>query len=204
MQRNHSTIPWCRYADDGLAHCKTEQQALQLLEELKQRFKECGLELHPDKTKIVYCKDNRRRGSYSNKSFDFLGYTFRARVCESKQQKNIFVGFTPAVSKAAMKSMRAKVKKDKVYKRGDMSLVQIAQWYNPILQGWLNYYGCYTRSAMSPVFWHFNKTLVQWARRKHLKLKKHKVKAVKFLERIVKKNPWLFVHWRKGMIGAFA
>lgn len=204
MQRHHSIIPWCRYADDGLLHCETEQQAQQMLEELKQRFRECGLELHPDKTKIVYCKDGSRKKKYPSKSFDFLGYTFRGRRCKNNKRNSIFMNFTPAISKVAMKSMRAKVRKDNVRNRADLGLNQIAKWYNPILQGWLNYYGRYSRSAMYPVLRHFNQTLVSWARKKYLKLRRHKIRAAIFLEGIAEKQPSLFVHWRKGMIGAFA
>jgi len=110
MQKNHSGVPWCRYADDGLAHCETEREANQLLVELTNRFKECRLEMHPDKTKIVYCKDGSRRKDYPNTSFDFLGYTFRARLCKNTKRNSMFMNFTPAVSKAAIKSMRAKNK----------------------------------------------------------------------------------------------
>ena len=63
MQHNHPETPWCRYADDGLVHCKTEEQALAMLNQLAQRFNQCGLELHPDKTKVVYCKDKNRSGN---------------------------------------------------------------------------------------------------------------------------------------------
>ena len=102
MKRNYPKIPWCRYADDGLAHCKTEREAQELLQALSKRFAACGLELHPDKTKIVYCKDGSRKGKYPNISFDFLGYTFRARTCKNSKSNTLFVNFTPAVSKTAL------------------------------------------------------------------------------------------------------
>lgn len=204
MQRNYSTIPWCRYADDGLAHCKTLQQAENLLEMLKQRFQECGLELHPDKTKIVYCKDGSRKKEYHNQSFDFLGYTFKARPCRNTKRNTMFMNFTPAVSKNALKSMRATTRKHNVRNRTDLSLVELARWYNPILQGWLNYYGKYTRSGLYPVWRHFNKTLVAWVMRKHKPFRHRKTKASLFLEKISEKKPQLFVHWRVGMQGAFA
>lgn len=203
MQCNHPEMPWCRYADDGLVHCKTEQQAQQLLEELAQRFKECGLELHPVKTKIVYCKDGNRKKDYPNKSFDFLGYTFRARSCRNNKLKVMFTNFTPAVSPSALKSMRAKTRKLNIRNRTELSLNEIGKWYNPILQGWLNYYGRYTCSALYALWRHVNITLISWARSKYLHLKRHKTKAAIFLERIAKKQPWLFVHWRVGMRGAF-
>jgi len=203
MQRNHPGNKWCRYADDGLVHCETKQQAQQLLCELEQRFSQCGLELHPAKTKIVYCKDGKRKEKYINHSFDFLGYTFRQRVCKSKHG-NLFVGFTPAVSKRALKSMRAKTKKLNWRNRTELSLSDIAKKFNPVLQGWLNYYGKYNRSSMYSVWSHFNKTLVCWAMHKYKPLRKRKIRATRFLEKILESNPSLFIHWRIGMVGAFA
>ena len=204
MQRHYPYVPWCRYADDGLAHCNSEEEAQKLLGSLAARFKECGLELHPDKTKIVYCKDGSRRKEYPTKSFDFLGYTFRSRLCKNTKRNSLFMNFTPAVSKGALKSMRATTRKDDLRNRTDLSLDDIARWYNPKLQGWLNYYGKYSRSALYPVWRHFNKTLVAWARRKYKSLQRHKTKAGMFIERISKEQPNLFVHWRAGMQGAFA
>lgn len=204
MKRNHSTIPWCRYADDGLAHCKTEQQARQLLLELEQRFKECGLELHPDKTKIVYCKDGSRKRQYPKTEFDFLGYTFRRRSVRNSKQNRMFVSFTPAVSKSALKSMRAETRKRNFRNRTELNLKDIANMHNPVLRGWIEYYGRYCRSGLYPVFRHFNKTLVAWAMRKYKRFKDRKTQASVFLEKISEKEPRLFAHWKIGMIGAFA
>ena len=204
MGRNHPATPWCRYADDALAHCKTEEEAQQLLAELTTRFKECGLELHPDKTKIVYCKDGSRRKNYPNKSFDFLGYTFQARRCKNTKRNSMFMNFTPAVSKESLKSMRATTKKHNLRNRTDLSLTDIARWYNPTLQGWINYYGKYSRSALYPVCRHFNKTLVAWAMRKYKPFNKRKTRATMFMERMFQKQPCLFAHWRAGMVGGFA
>lgn len=204
MKKMHSNNPWCRYADDGLVHCKSEAEAQAMLEALKKRFEECELELHPVKTRIVYCKDGARKGRCTNKSFDFLGYTFRARACKNTKRNSMFINFTPAVSKTAVKAMRAKIRRDDVRNRTDLSLEEIAKWYNPILQGWLNYYGSYSRSGMYPVWRHFNKTLVAWAVRKYKSYRQRKTWASKFLEGISKRRPMLFVHWRNGMQGAFA
>jgi RNA-directed DNA polymerase len=203
MSREHSEVPWCRYADDGLLHCKTEAEAQLLLSDLSRRFAECGLELHPEKTKIVYCKDSNRKGKYPQKEFTFLGYTFRARRSKNSRDNTIFASFTPAVSKAALKSMRAKTKKYNVRNRTDLELKDIAKWFNPILQGWLNYYGQYNRSSLYQVWRHFNLTLVAWAMKKYKRLNKRKTRAGKFLEMISKKEPTLFAHWRVGMVGVF-
>jgi RNA-directed DNA polymerase len=204
MEKNHPGKPWCRYTDDGLVHVKTEAEAQEMLTALKYRFGECGLELHPVKTRIVYCKDGQRKEKYPNKSFDFLGYTFRARVCKNTKRNKLFVSFTPAVSKTALKTMRAKTREKDLRNRTDLSLNQIAKWYNPVLQGWLNYYGRYYRSGMYPVWRHFNKTLVAWAMRKYKHFNRRTTKASMFLEKVAQKQPQLFVHWRNGMLGGFA
>ena len=204
MQRQNPAVPWCRYADDGVAHCKTEAKAQDLLVALKQRFSECGLELHPDKTKIIYCRDGKRKGTYQNTSFDLLGYTFRSRLVENSKQGGLFTGFTPGVSKNAQKSMRAKTKSFRLYKRSDLSLEDIAIRVNPTLQGWLNYYGKFNPSEMSSIWRHFNKTLVAWAMKKYKRFRGCKTRAAKFIKRIADKQPSLFVHWRSGMQGAFA
>ena len=171
---------------------------------LKKRFEDCGLELHPVKTRIVYCKDEKRNGEYPYKSFDFLGFTFQSRLCKNRTTNKMFVNFTPAVSKTSLKAMRAKTRRDNVRNRVDLNLEEIAKWYNPILQGWLNYYGSYCRSALYPLWRHFNMTLAAWVRMKYKTFWKKKTKAVIFVEKIARQRPGLFAHWRTGMRGAFA
>ena len=125
-------------------------------------------------------------------------------MCKNTKRDTLFVNFTPAVSKKALKAMRTMTRKKGIRNRTDLSLEQIAKWYNPILQGWMNYYGCYSRSGMYPVWRHFNQTLVAWVMRKYKHYNHHKTKAAKLLEKIAKERPQSFVHWRNGMIGAFA
>jgi len=204
MERQYPGTPWCRYADDGLIHCKTERQAQAIEAELAARVAECGLELHPEKTRIVYCKDGSRKGRYPTVQFDFLGYTFRPRVVKNRKRNSLFVSFTPAVSKAALKAMRQTTRKWNFRNRTDLSLMDISRMYNPILRGWLEYYGRFCPSALYPLLRHFNKTLVAWAIRKYRRLKGHKTRASRFLEGIAKRHPGLFIHWRRGMMGAFA
>lgn len=204
MQRNHPGVPWCRYADDGVVHCETGNQAQCLRAELERRFAECELELHPNKTKIVYCKDGGRKGQHSNTQFTFLGYDFRPRLAKSRKRGNFFVGFSPAVSKAAMKSMRTLVRRSNVRNRSDLGLNEIADWFNPIIRGWLQYYGRYWPSAMYPVLRHFNQTLVTWAMRKYKRLRGRRTRAGRFLLAIAQRDPSLFAHWARGMVGQFA
>jgi RNA-directed DNA polymerase len=201
------TLPgkrWCRYADDGLVHCKTEEEALSIKAALQNRFAECGLEMHPVKTQIVYCKDGQRKGKYPNTKFDFLGYTFRRRIVKNNQRNSVFVNFTPAVSVSALKSMRQKLRELNFRNRTDLSLRDISRMYDPILRGWVAYYGKFYPSALYPLFRHFNKTLVAWAMKKYRRLKGHKIRASLFLEKIAKERAHLFVHWHRGMVGAFA
>jgi RNA-directed DNA polymerase len=203
MQRKYPEKLWCRYADDGLVHCDTEEQAQALLTALQLRFAECGLELHPDKTRIVYCRDRRRKGKYQNMSFDFLGYTFRGRNTKSRLSDEIYQSFNPAVSRSSLNAMRAKTKRLNWRNRTDLSLEEIADEYNPVLQGWLNYYGAYTRSGLYPVWRHFNKTLVAWAKKKYKQKVGKVLDASRFMQGIAERTPNLFVHWRRGMIGSF-
>lgn len=203
MERNHPKIRWCRYADDGLVHCLSERQAQELLGSLKQRLGQCGLELHPTKTRIIYCKDDVRKGTYPNIQFDFLGYTFRPRKVKDPKRNRLFVGFTPAVSKLAMKSMRLRVRRSNMQNRSDWSLNDIAHQFNPVLNGWLNYYGRFNPSAMHPVVRHFNQSLVAWAMHKYKQFRRRKTRAGKFLEKIARRDPNLFVHWRRGNVGVF-
>ncbi len=160
MTRNHQEKPWCRYADDGIAHCRTKWSAEKLLIALRQRFVECGLELHPEKTKIVYCQDGKRKGCHQNTKFIFLGYEFRRRMVKGSKGKT-FLSFTPAISKEAKKDINRTIRRTGVRNRSDLSLEQVARWLNPMLNGWINYYGRYNKSALKPIMrqkkFHLNK-----------------------------------------------
>lgn len=201
MQSNHPKKPWCRYADDGLVHCKTEHEAKYMLKVLTKRFAECGLQLHPDKTRIIYCKDNNRTNNYSHTSFDFLGYTFRPRQAKNKNSNQLFMSFTPAVSNKAKKSMRAKMKQYKWHLRSDLELEDIAKQFNPIIKGWINYYGCYCPSAINLIGAHFNSILVKWAMRKFKKLGTSYERAATYIKQTAKCRSGLFSHWDKRMYG---
>jgi RNA-directed DNA polymerase len=135
MTQTFPGIPWGRYADDGLVHCKTEQEAHASKAALAARLTECGVALHPDKTRIVYCKDGSRKGTYPNTQFDFLGYTFRPRVVKNRKRNSVFVNFTPAVSSAALIAMRQTTRRRNFRNRTDLSLEDIARYHNPVLRG---------------------------------------------------------------------
>jgi group II intron reverse transcriptase/maturase len=204
MKRTHPDLPWCRYADDGLVHCRTEQEAEALKAELRARLTECHLELHPTKTKIVYCRDGKRKGTYPNVKFDFLGYCFRPRWIKKSQDNSMFCGFNPAVSPLALKTMRSTIRDLNIRRQTQLSLADIARTFNPLLGGWIEYYGRYAPSALSPMLRYVNQTLVRWAMRKFKRFKAHKIRASRFLQKLVREKKSLFVHWRIGMTGTFA
>ena len=195
MGRTFPNNPWCRYADDGLVHCKSEAEAKAINASLIERFAECGLQLHPTKTRIVYCKDNKRRKEYPTTKFDFLGYTFRTRMSRNSKTKENFVNFSPAVSKSSLKSMRQKIRSLGIRNRSDLNLIEISRMCDPILRGWEQYYGRYHGSSLKPVYKHFNSTLRGWAMRKFRKLKGRKIAAGHFIEGLAKQQPHLFIHW---------
>lgn len=199
MENNFPNNPWARYADDGVIHCKTLRQAETLLETIKKRFLECQLELHPEKTRIVYCKDDDRKGSHSEIKFDFLGYTFRPRRSKNRHGKH-FVNFTPAVSNKASKAMRQAIREWRMQLKPDKELNDLAHMFNPVLRGWINYYGRFYKSALYPVLRHMNKALVNWARRKYKKLARHKKRAENWLGKIARRDPNIFAHWKMGIL----
>lgn len=199
METNYPNNPWARYADDGITHCKTKKEAESLLERLKTRFEECKLQLHPEKTKIIYCKDDDRRETHEEIKFDFLGYTFRPRRSKNKFGK-YFVNFTPAVSNSAMKAMRKEIHNWRIHLKPDKELIDLSNMFNPIVRGWINYYGRFYKSGLYPVMRHMNNALIHWARRKYKKLERHRARAEKWLGRIAKREPKLFKHWQMGIL----
>jgi hypothetical protein len=204
MARTHPDLPWCRYADDGLVHCRNEQEAQTLKADLQARLAECRLELHPTKTKIVYCKDGNRKGAYPNVGFDFLGYCFRPRMVRRSRDNKLFCGFNPAVSSSALKAMRTTIRELDLRHQTQLSLADIARRINPLLRGWIEYYGRYAPSALYPLLRYVNQTLRAWVMRKFKRFTAHKIRAGRLLERLARENADLFVHWRLGMTGTFA
>ena len=196
IKRLYPSIPFERFADDIVIHCKSQRQALMLKEKLAKRLADCHLELHPDKTKIVYCKDGDRPESHQETQFDFLGYTFRPRRVKNQKTGRIFCSFTPAVSKAATKKMCAYARALHLRRQSRRRLEEIADFINPVTRGWINYYGRYYKSALRPAFKHLDKHLTRWATQKYKSLRQRPKKARLWLAQIAKNNPKLFAHWK--------
>ena len=204
MTRTHPDLLWCRYADDGLVHCRTEQEAEALKAELQARLAVCRLEMHPTKTKVAYCKDGKRKGKYPNVKFDFLGYCFRPRLTLNSRNRSLFWSFTPAVSSSAMKAMREAIGDLNLWHQTQLTLQDIARKLNPLLRGWIAYYGRYARSMLGPVFWYVNQRLQAWVMRKFKRFKHHPIRASKFLRKLAETRVDLFVHWSIERKGKFA
>lgn len=198
MDRNHPDKPFARYADDAVVHCHTKKDAEELLESLQKRMAECRLELNMDKTRIIYCKDDDRKGDYPETSFDFLGYTFRPRRSKNKHGK-FFINFTPAVSNKAKKAMRQAVHNWRIHLKPDKTLEDLSRMFDPIIRGWINYYGRFYKSELYSVLVYINQALVRWVRRKFKKYECHHRRAIYWLGMIARREPKLFAHWQLGI-----
>lgn len=194
MQRTHPTCPFARYADDAVVHCRTRKQAEEVMRSIALRLAECGMTMHPEKSRVVYCKGSNRTASYPHVHFTFLGFTFRPRRAQDRRKK-AFTNFLPAVSADALKRMRKEVRGWRIHRQTSRSLDELAQQYNPKIQGWWNYFGAFYRSAMHRLFQYIDQKLMQWARRKYKTLSCNTKRSARWLRRMKKQTPRLFSHW---------
>jgi group II intron reverse transcriptase/maturase len=195
MRREMPECRFARYADDGVVHCRTERQAQWVRQRLAERFTACGLELHPDKTRIVYCRDSNRQKDYPTTQFTFLGFTFRPRGARNSKGK-LFTSFLPGASSAALVQMRQRIRSWRVPSQTPGTLAEFSAMYDVTLRGWWNYYGSFYPTVMSKVFKHFDLALSLWARRKYKPMAKKKRQSRRWLARQARAEPQLFVHWR--------
>ena len=194
MARNHPGCPFERYADDGVVHCVSKRQAETVLAGIAARMSEVGLRLHPDKTRIVYCKDGRRRGHHEHTAFTFLGFTFRAREAQRKAGRS-FTGFLPAISPEALKAKGVELRAMRIHRRPNLSLDDLAGWLNPIVAGWMNYYGRFYRAAMAPLLLRVSSYLRRWVGRKYRRLRSQK-RFKRWWTELIQRQPGLFAHWQ--------
>ena len=193
MDREYPGCPFERYADDAVIHCDSEAQARSLLAALAERLGSVGLELHPVKTRIVYCKDTKRRKETEHTSFDFLGYTFRGRVVRGR--RGFFVSFLPAMSDKAMKVKGKQIRDWHLNRRSSTDLSGIAEDINPQVRGWINYYGAFYRSRLYRIARSIDEHLVRWAMQKFKRLRGRTMRAWAWLEAVRQRQPRLFAHW---------
>jgi RNA-directed DNA polymerase len=200
MKKEHPANPFARYADDIVIHCRTLQEAEELLEAVRHRLKECRLTVHPEKTKIVYCKDANRQGKYACTEFDFLGFTFKPRFAKNRQGQ-FFMSFSPAISRKAEKTVKDEIRSWKLHTRTGSELEEMAVFCNPRIRGWLNYYGKFRRSALIGICGMINAILAKWVKFRYKKLKRNWKKAFAWLTKVAQQNKTLFFHWEMGYVG---
>jgi group II intron reverse transcriptase/maturase len=193
MAREFPTVEFERYVDDAVVQCVSERQANMMVEAITKRMVEVGLRLHPDKTKIVYCKGGSRRGSYEHTSFTFLGFTFRARPAADKNGV-IFTSFLPAISTDALKRISRRVRSWRLHHHTGHTLGELARKINPIIRGWMQYYGAFYQTATYRFLRHINYYLMRWFRKKYRKLKTFK-RFHKRWKQVTDRWPLLFAHW---------
>ena len=193
VAREHPGCPFERYADDIVTHCDTEEQARGFRAALAERLGTLGLELHPEKTKIVYCKDANRQGSYEHTSFDFLGYTFRGR--RARGRRGFFVGFLPAISGKAKKAVGGQIRDWHLRSRSGADLSGLAEEINPQVRGWISYYGAYYRTELSFLATRIDEHVQRWAMHKFKRLRFRPARAWAWLDGVRKREPTLFAHW---------
>jgi RNA-directed DNA polymerase len=198
MAREFPDVQFERYCDDAVVHCTSERQARVVLDTIAQRLADCRLQLHPDKTRIVYCKDSNRHGSHEHEQFAFLGYTFRARRARNKHGE-VFASFTPAVSNEAAKAVRQTIKRWRLHRWSNKTLTHLARTINVIVRGWINYYGRFYPAELARSLRHINAYLVRWAMWKYKRLRRHPARAWQLLANVARRQPDLFAHWRIGL-----
>lgn len=199
MQRQHPNNPIVRYADDGIIHCNSEREALTIKAKLEARLLECGLEIHPEKTRIIYCRDSNRKGHYATTQFDFLGYTFRGRLAKSGVGK-YFMSFSPAISRASAKRLRSKIRSWDISRWTNATLEMIAERVNRVIRGWCGYFGKYYPSLFKIVLAYFNKILGKWAARKFKRFRYRSKRARAWLGKVGQRDTTLFTHWQYGVL----
>lgn len=199
LELKHKTVKFVRYADDAILHCQSKAHAEQMLNAIGERMEACGLELHPEKTKLVYCRDYRRQGKYPEVKFDFLGYSFQPRTTKSRKTGNLFLGYDCAISISSKKRIADKMEDLNIVGLTFKSIVGVAQFLNPYIRGWVTYYGKFRKHEMNLIFQLLHKRLVRWARRRYKRYKTRVNRAYMWLDTIRKQFPNLFYHWQIGL-----
>lgn len=194
MTKHYPESPFERYADDAVIHCRTEGKAIQILKSLNARMKACLLELHPNKTRIVYCKDKDRKMEYELTEFDFLGYTFKGVFIKCRNG-SMGINFIASASKTSNKAFREKIKSLRLHKKTGCKIDMIAEVINPIIRGWINYFGKFNAQAIKYTLDCIDRRLVKWAMCKFKRFRGRRKRAERWLSKIQKRDPNLFAHW---------
>lgn len=199
MARRHPEVPFERYADDVICHCDSQAQAQSLRTELEQRLAQFSLELHSEKTRVVYCADANRRGPHEQRTFDFLGYSFKPRAARNRWGK-VFTNFSPGVSDKAGKAMRGEIRDWRLQRQSRCSMEELLAQKRPVLAGWVRYYGLFNPSSLWRALQSLDVHLVQWVRGKFKSLRAHSQDAWDWLKGLKTRAPTLWPHWREAIM----
>lgn len=199
MSREYPDCPFERYADDVVIHCSSQQRARQVKAAVEARLRRCRLEAHPDKTRIVYCRDDRRKQDHEHIQFDFLGYSFRPR-CVKSRRGELFCGFNPAISLRSAKAVAGTIRGWAIHRRSELELGDLSRRFNPMIRGWIAYYGRFYPSALRRLFDRLNDRLVRWAQGKYKRFRSSPGRARVWLKRLSAAQPYLFDHWAAGSV----
>jgi RNA-directed DNA polymerase len=200
LAREHPGCVFERYADDVVIHCRSHDEALAVKRAVEQRLAQCRLEAHPDKTRIVYCRDDSRRQEHEHIQFDFLGYGFQPRGARNKRTGELWLSYLPAISRKARQAITSKVRSWGIPPASDKELEDFARMYDESIRGWVNYYGRYYRSALYQALSCVNRRLVWWAMQKYKRFRGRQRQATHWLRRLARLRPELFAHWRLGIV----
>ena len=191
MNRENPTIQFVRYADDIIISCVSKEQATFILDKVEKRMQQCGLELHPEKTKVVNCKGDRKSGA--GVSFDFLGHTFQPRMARNSKTGEYFTSFLPAISTKAAKKIRRTMKEWGLgSSKSCRSIETLTELIVPRILGWYNYYGKLYKSKTIGVLNLLHQRLIKWYRRKYKTGKSGKKRANRWLRRVYRSIPRLY------------
>jgi len=200
ISREHPDCPFERYADDVVIHCSSKEQALAVKASVEARLRRCKLEAHPDKTRTVYCRDSNRPEDHDDIQFDFLSYSFRPREAKNQRNGKLFTSFLPAISDKAKKAIVAEVRRWRIHRMSRRELHELARMFNPIIRGWIHYYGQYYPTALRRIFAGLNRRLIGWARRKYKRLRTKPRQATHWLRHLARQDMSLFAHWKIGIV----
>jgi RNA-directed DNA polymerase len=200
MSRTYPSVTFERYCDDAVVHCRSKAQAEFIRDRIAARMEECGLRLHPEKTRVVYCKDANRSGSSEHEQFTFLGHTFRPRLAKSAKHSDFFVSFAPAVSRDNLTRIRHEIRGWRLHRRSDMTFAEMITHINRHVAGWIAYYGRFYKSALYAALRGFNVFLIRWAMRKYKSLKRRPKKAWAWLKDLARRRPFMLAHWKLGVV----
>jgi RNA-directed DNA polymerase len=200
LAREFPGCPFERYADDVVIHCPSPEKAQEVKGAVEARLRQCKLEAHPEKTRIVYCRDSNRTQDHPHHQFDFLGYGFQPRKARNSRDGRYFVSFVPAISRKASKAIVRTVRDWGIHAASEKELDDFSRMYDRQVRGWVNYYSRYYPSALGRTFGCINRRLVRWAMKKYKRYRGHQRRATQWLRRVAREKPELFAHWRLGFV----